>query len=475
MKPKGIPLTIAFIQLTAASTRTLNSRGIEYPSYRFRPYGTLEEDIIPFVLSLGYDERSWNSLGVNPWEVYSYKSIQSDASSLIIDSIQRIGFTEDVWDCYINHYRDFTWQELADEGVIVFAAILGWNEEMWDGFTSSPETELMLWDDLTIGQQQAAAEFCFTKEIWNKVSLDDWEVVSSGTENSLVATASPSGTSTGLEDTIISPSITPIDFENSASPSIAPSEATVTITNSSDVNESSSIPAAQQSMLPTVSPSTDTQQSISDDPSFSSIPPVDDIRYVVWDNLQEYEKGLALELGYDQDTWNTPGTANIEYYSIRLLYEAELEDAHGKISELGFSDEQWDCYVHHYISFSWKTLEEIGVDIHFISLGWSKSSWEGEINEVPASEEKSWDELTEEERAGARGICYIFQTWDGYSLDDEAWKTTTETTQNPTSDQGDLPPVDAGITANASSSRNAHVTLSTSILTVISIASLFVE
>ena len=132
MRPDGILLGISYLHLisavqSATSARILNTRGIEYPSYRFRPHSTLDEDTIQLAKSIGYDESSWNALGSNPWEIYSFSTIQSDGSSMVVDSIQAIGFTEEVWNCYMNHYRDFTWQELADEGVVVFAVVLGWN------------------------------------------------------------------------------------------------------------------------------------------------------------------------------------------------------------------------------------------------------------------------------------------------------------------------------------------------------------
>ncbi len=415
---------------SAFSGRVLNTRGIEYPSYRFRPYNTLGEEIVPIAQSLGYDERSWNALGSNPWEFYSFETIESDGSRVVVDAIQALGFNETIWDCYINHYRDLTWQELADEGVVVFAVILGWNEEMWDGMTSSPETEFMLWDKLNLGQQQAAIEFCFTQEIWDGVNIEDWE--SSTSEGS-----SPSSP--------IAPLVTP--------PSLAPSRSPITTTKSPVVDEKTPTPVAQENNLPasrpTVAPTSQQNTQQTDTPTSGtqetaspsqaqqngedapSVPSVDDIRYVVWGNLSQDSRSLASELGYDKDTWNTPGTADIEYYSIEGLNEANRMDATEIVAEMGFSEEQWDCYVHHYISFSWEALERVGVDNHFTSLGWSQSSWDGETDEVPDSEEKSWEELSDEERSGAVGLCYMLQTWDGYSLDDPAWKSIGS--QNPES------------------------------------------
>ncbi len=390
----------------------------------------MDEDVVPIAESLGYDEQSWNALGSNPWEFYSFETIESDGSRKVVDAIQDLGFNETVWDCYINHYRDFSWQELANEGVVVFAVILGWNEEMWDGMTSSPETEFMLWDKLNLGQQQAAIEFCFTQEIWDGVNIEDWE--SSTSEGS-----SP--------DSPVAAPVTP--------PSLAPSQSPITVTKSPVMDENTPATVAQENNEPTSRPTnapTSQQNTPQTDPPTSgsqetaspsqaqqngedapSIPSVDEIRYVVWGDLSEDKKKLASELGYDKDTWNTPGTADIEYYSIEGLAEAERQVDIDNISEMGFSEEQWDCYVHHYISFSWEALESVGVDSHFTSLGWSQSSWDGETDEVPASEEKSWDELTEEERSGAVGLCYIHQTWDGYSLDDPEWKSIAS--QNPES------------------------------------------
>ncbi len=465
MKPRSVPLTaVACIHVISfahtAAHRILNSRDIEYPGYRFRPYNTLDEEAISLAFSLGYDEHSWNSVGTNPWEQDSYESIQSNAP-LVIASIRGLGFTADVWDCYMNHYRDYSWQELADDGVILFAILLGWNEDMWDTSTS-PAMEYMFWDDLTIGEQQAAVEFCFTKEQWDNIPLQDWDSLSYGMNRStLIPTSTPSRASTETKDPVSSsPSLTPIDNINS--PSVAP------ISNSAIASESSSIPTVQHSISPeTISPSPSPTPELQPttwptathpdgNVNLPSIPPVDDIRYVLWDNLPERQKEIAIKLEYDSVTWNSPGTADIEYYSIASL---DNDDDEAHISQLGFSNEQWDCYVHHYISFSWDMLENIGVVRHFILLGWSKSSWEGEIEQVPASEEKTWNDLTDDERAGATGLCYLFQTWDGYSLDDKEWAVTApDATQKV--QPGNLPPVPLGIGETSSSGRRTTVTLS---------------
>ena len=44
-------------------------------------------------------------------------------------------------------------------------------------------------------------------------------------------------------------------------------------------------------------------------------------------------------------------------------------------------------------------------------LGWDEASWEGEAKQ-PASEDKYWNQLSEEEQMAATKLGYTKETWD---------------------------------------------------------------
>ena len=46
------------------------------------------------------------------------------------------------------------------------------------------------------------------------------------------------------------------------------------------------------------------------------------------------------------------------------------------------------------------------------TLGWTVDSWDYSTSDPPATESKSWEELSNEERAAATLLCYFRETWD---------------------------------------------------------------
>merc|ERR1711865_256817 len=87
------------------------------------------------------------------------------------------------------------------------------------------------------------------------------------------------------------------------------------------------------------------------------------------------------------------------------------------MGELGFDVETWDCDVNHYFGYYWEGLATYDLQKYWMALGWSEASWNGEID-PPDTDEKDWEELTEEQQKAAEEICYFQQTWDGISITD---------------------------------------------------------
>ena len=83
-----------------------------------------------------------------------------------------LGINEAMWDCHINHYKGYWWQEL--EQLQQYFVLLGWDMSMWDDGVSTPETHGMKWYELTANQRAAAKQVCFSKALWNASSLTEW-------------------------------------------------------------------------------------------------------------------------------------------------------------------------------------------------------------------------------------------------------------------------------------------------------------
>ncbi len=104
--------------------------------------------------ALGYDASSWNKPGTAlierlPWA--SLDGAQRDAATAL-------DLDEETWDCYVNHYDGLGPEELAENGVREYRAILEeralLDEERGGGFG-------MDWDRLTERERRAAQGICY--------------------------------------------------------------------------------------------------------------------------------------------------------------------------------------------------------------------------------------------------------------------------------------------------------------------------
>jgi len=148
-----------------------------YPTLRFTPWKNLHESAKAEGEILGYrSERSWNNLGSNSIERLSYETIklQSERKAQAIEKL--LEEAEDSWDCYINHYDDYTWDELELWGIQEAFITMGYDENLWQNDQAPrPEVENEDWVELTPEHQEAALYVCYTQEIWDEVPLPDWK------------------------------------------------------------------------------------------------------------------------------------------------------------------------------------------------------------------------------------------------------------------------------------------------------------
>lgn len=136
-------------------------------------------------MKLGYSSSTWNyepdEYTWNPLEEISYDSDYFNRDEL--NEIHKLGYDEDQWDCCINHYRDYDWEELAywnyTEQIEAYEA-LGWTNETFSSSDAMdwPESELLIWENLTNHQQEmASSKLCYIPETWDElIPLYDWPV-----------------------------------------------------------------------------------------------------------------------------------------------------------------------------------------------------------------------------------------------------------------------------------------------------------
>jgi len=136
-------------------------------------------------------------------------------------------------------------------------------------------------------------------------------------------------------------------------------------------------------------------------------------RYVPYSDLVNVAAVEAL--GYTEETWNNPGTLEIE----KKAFSGLSDDHQTAATNLGFTPTTWDCDQNHYVGYDWTSLVKWDVEVYWEALGYDSSSWHG-ITELPetAAVNLFWGELDDAQRAAAEYICYFEETWDGKPLDE---------------------------------------------------------
>ena len=143
---------------------------IPYPHGRYVEYTTITDmEFLMNINELGYTMETWNLPGsYHDLEGLSYDSLSTGQRGIIEDDI---GWSSDTWDCYINHYKDYTWEQLQDVGVVLYYEILGYDQMKWNTVVGRKDnhafSESLTWQELPFREKLAAKELCYFEEIWN--------------------------------------------------------------------------------------------------------------------------------------------------------------------------------------------------------------------------------------------------------------------------------------------------------------------
>jgi hypothetical protein len=173
MKISILSAVVAFLCLGVGDAQ--EERGpvanLAFPYFRYRFWSDLTNEFKRTARNLQYNNKKWELPFANPIEELSWSSLgQDDLSNATL-----MGYDEDVWDCYQNHYDDYDWSELKEIGVHVYFKKLGWNKTSWNEDTVEPAPYDKDWDDLTAKQQAWLKEICyFREEVWDEETFVDW-------------------------------------------------------------------------------------------------------------------------------------------------------------------------------------------------------------------------------------------------------------------------------------------------------------
>ncbi|KAL9180762.1 hypothetical protein ACHAXT_011215 [Thalassiosira profunda] len=172
MKALSPSATAAVALLAGAAAGVASADVFPYakPGFRFSPFEQLSTTSQMIAEEeLGYNAITWNNHALAPIEQTRFAGLTSNER----DAAIQLGFTEGTWDCFINHYENFGWDELADKGVQEHFRELGWSQAHWDGTADDvPYTEARWWGMLTDNEKRAANAICYFEDNWNGYDMN---------------------------------------------------------------------------------------------------------------------------------------------------------------------------------------------------------------------------------------------------------------------------------------------------------------
>jgi len=140
------------------------------PAFRFGPFQDLDIESQTIAEErLGYTVTTWNVFSLAPIEKKRWASLsQNEREGAVL-----LGYTEDTWDCFINHYKDYTWDDLAASGVQTFYQGLGWTQSFWEGTGFGvPTAESKWWGQLNDDEKRFANALCFFEDNWDRNDMN---------------------------------------------------------------------------------------------------------------------------------------------------------------------------------------------------------------------------------------------------------------------------------------------------------------
>ncbi|CAJ1936017.1 unnamed protein product [Cylindrotheca closterium] len=431
------------------------------PSFRFGDWKTTvytNLTMLYFVDVFGYTETTWDMPGTNPIEHLSFLDIHDQ------ELLAYMGMSSFQYDCWINHYQSYSWNELECYGLAAEYTTLGWDADSWGSIHSTKWTlkEEKEWGDLTPAEQDAARSLCYFPELWNGTPLGDWNegwldgaknhdrAYASQPETEVEVGGSVSPTPKPSDQPTLSPSMA-LYSSDSDEPSSGPTTKETESMAPSDMDSDmpSTFPITIASMPPSelasegpssysASPTIESIESInSDDSCLSSacsirtpgnegqfccgadtcdrksiVLPIPTFRWNSWDALDDSLRSAARDLGYTEDLWNHPGAYELERWSFGFLSTSNQQ----KIMDLGFTPQTWDCWQNHYQDYRWEELSCFGLVWAAEALGWEGTTWSNDT--APLVVQKDWSSLSSQERSAARELCYLPALWEHAPLDE---------------------------------------------------------
>ena len=217
-----------------SSPPTIGLFVVGYPYFRYTQYSELSDDSKDAATVLGYNNNAnndWDLPNTNPIEKSAFFSLTDDQK----EAAKTLGFPiepyvgidlnnyedSDTWDCYVNHYGGYGWDELVEYDLAQYWEALGYNSKHWEENSTEeiPPAAGEFWDGLTEDEQAAAASLCYFEQTWNEdPTIDLWP---DDLQGPAPPTAPPSKSPTVSPTTAAPtplPTMTPTNVDGSTNP-----------------------------------------------------------------------------------------------------------------------------------------------------------------------------------------------------------------------------------------------------------------
>eukprot|EP00978_Attheya_sp_CCMP212_P006721 scaffold15590_cov56-Attheya_sp.AAC.3 len=131
-------------------------------------WADLPEDVKDAWDDIGFGAISWTVQGMN-------EKIEKDTWSDLDDEDRAhadiVGFTEDTWDCHINHYHGYEWEDLKQDDLTEYFETIGYDEDMWDK-DEDAAIDVEEWDEIDAEKQAALEAICWTQDLWDNYGTE---------------------------------------------------------------------------------------------------------------------------------------------------------------------------------------------------------------------------------------------------------------------------------------------------------------
>jgi hypothetical protein len=82
-----------------------------------------------------------------------------------------MGWTDISWDCWNNHFRQYSWDDLTFYGLDFHFTALGWSRNSWEGNADPPPSHGKYWDLLNDVQRENANALCYYSNNWDREDM----------------------------------------------------------------------------------------------------------------------------------------------------------------------------------------------------------------------------------------------------------------------------------------------------------------